>query len=107
MPQAALILGAARELIFNLVNWTQGRYAATAEGFELECLSHPDARSWCAAGALLYMSPDDPAYWECSKLLGDAAICLRGSNNFADLNDNCSHATVLRMFDLAIERVSK
>jgi hypothetical protein len=99
------ILIAARALITRPEHWTQGAYRRDTNGNKL----HRDrgAVCWCPEGAISYVATDDSSRGALSAaddLLADAAGVERGM--FTDWNDDPrrTHAEVLAVMDLAIER---
>lgn len=92
----------ARAKIADPAHWTQGANARNS--FHESCLSHdPRAICWCAQGAIL--SFRDPTEGEAYTQLNNAAKELT-NYGLTSLNDTTDHATVLKMFDIAIERAS-
>lgn len=92
-------LRAAKALIADPKNWTRGAFARSA----FDNVIGPEtegACKWCAVGAL-YKVGD--VHGRAGNLLWDAAAKI-GRGHPALVNDELGHATVLRMFDLAIAK---
>lgn len=86
------LLMEARDLIADEKNWTQHTFGS--------------GRSYCAVGALYttcnYKVPD-PVFVAAWQLLDDLATS-RGFQGMANLNDLTDHATVMEVYQEAIER---
>jgi hypothetical protein len=97
---------AARALIADPAKWTQGWFAKTAKGQRVGP-EEDKAVCWCVMGALKVTSPAGvyhPIHAPAYPFLSRAAESVKGSfGSPAWVNDTTDHATVLRMFDLAIE----
>jgi hypothetical protein len=113
MKAAALnTLIAARKLIEDPANWTQGAMARTERGWQVE----PDAygvSSWCALGAIHREAPTGAALDLATRALNNTAIEL-GFGSIILINDAFkhranrekakAHAATLMVFDLAIAK---
>lgn len=88
----------ARALIADPRNWTQGMAARGQDGTQV-FFFEPTAVQFCAVGACR-RATNDPCV-EFEEL--DSAAQDLGYGEAYLLNDRTDHATVLRMFDLAIE----
>lgn len=97
-PKEALV--AARQLIADPKNFCQGTYALDAGGCAAGW-SSDDAVAFCAVGAVYKVTrswtPDDAL-----DLLNKAAGAAFTSS-LVNVNDLLGHASVLKMFDLAIQ----
>lgn len=100
------ILDEAQNLIRDPKHWTQGRYAATKEGYDAIATSE-EASCWCARGAILRSNstvprPDFKSYWRLQDLLDDRCTSLaikQGFSGITGLNDSTDHKTVMEYFD--------
>jgi hypothetical protein len=90
------ILKAARELIAKPERWTRGCGARNASGQDVNAHSD-DATCWCAIGAIVKVSDDNPVPAE--MLLRRA---LPDGGFISAFNDSHDHAEVLALFDAAI-----
>jgi hypothetical protein len=96
-------LRAAKALIEKPENWHVGYYAKTPGGDDTWG-DLPQACKWCALGALQKVSGDP--YFPIGRrdhVTLEAAARKLGYDCASLLNDTTDHATVMRMFDLAIE----
>lgn len=92
------LLVAARLLIEKPEHWTQGLFARDSEGYSAPSRS-PEAVCFCAMGAVMRASGDDPELeYEGIHLLAQAL----GKQGLASFNDNRCHEEVLSLFDRAI-----
>ncbi len=82
---------AAKALIVDPANWTQGVYKK-------------DGCKFCSKGALREQSRNDMWYADC--WLNTAAYQM-GFDGPIHLNDSTDHSTVMKMFDLAISIAEK
>ena len=101
-PSEQLI--AARALIEQPERWTRGEYARTKSG-QYTKVNGKYAACFCAIGAVAYVLRKRPINAEKTmayKTLLSASIALT-SQDVDQLNDYCDHATVMRMYDKAIE----
>lgn len=96
------LLLTARTVIANKKYWTRNSVAKTKDG--AHCLvESPEARKFCAVGALMFAYPGKnfpEKEWQC---LWEAAMELGYEDGPAMLNDDASHKKVMKMFDRAIE----
>lgn len=107
------LLVAAKNKIANEANWTKGTFARTAEG-ETVIPASKSATCWCSVGALVAASAklEDPKRLKwvgaASDILDAAAKAVmdvpQGVRATVHINDTGSHADVMRMFDLAIQK---
>ena len=100
MSETVEQLKAAKALIFDPRHWCQGARARTCTG-EAVWFSSCTATSWCSYGAILKV---------CELVDSKHTLYLlkkvaqeMGRASVAVLNDETNHATVMKMFDLAIE----
>lgn len=98
---------AARTLIADPADWTQGVWARDAAGRDVDSTS-PKAVCWCAEGAEMFvLDPIEPTPMDkrgkfAFEYLNEAALKL-GYRNLALPNDTTNHATVMLMYDMALE----
>jgi hypothetical protein len=92
------VLIAARKLIEDPKNWTQGVCARSKRGREVDYYS-PLACKWCSVGALAKSSDNNGVLFNKAK----EALKLR-MGNIGDFNDNKPHAEILKVFDKAIKK---
>lgn len=90
------ILKAARELIAKPERWTRGCGARDASGEDVEARSDA-AICWCAIGAIVRVSDDNPVPAEMllRRVLPDGGF-------ISSFNDSHDHAEVVALFDRAI-----
>lgn len=88
------VLLAARTLIADPKDWTQGSYARSPSG--RVCLPRDEvACQWCAVGALAFVTVDHDGAYECmERAVGERAV--------SGFNDSSTHAEVIAKFDEAI-----
>lgn len=101
-------LRAARELITEPQNWTQGYYAANGRGMHVEP-EEDSATCFCALGAIrrVTQEPHERVYFKQAwSLLQEVAKDARGTH-VADVNDNIGHLAVLSLYDEAIKRAER
>ena len=106
-PKESLV--AARELLADPAHHTTGSYYKGPNG-EVNCAPEY-ATCFCAVGALFYVNgvsisdPDKdlPGIDQLIEAVGEILHHPARLQTVFDLNDNCGHAEVLRMFDRAIE----
>jgi hypothetical protein len=91
------ILKAARELIAKPERWTRGSAARNSSGEHVHARSD-DATCWCAIGALVMVSADNPVPAE--RLL--RSVLPDGPGFITSFNDSHDHAEVVALFDRAI-----
>lgn len=88
-------LVAARTLLSDKKNWTQGGYARDSVG-SLIPPQHPCAACWCAAGALMAVGAPDSVADRAAIALLDNGFDVPGTN------DSEGYKATLRMFDETI-----
>ncbi len=86
-----------RKLLSNPLRWNRGRYAVDC--FGMRCLAHdPNAIRWCALSACnKFANKFD--YSRKELLLAAKQLNF---TSITHLNDNGTHADVMKMFELAI-----
>lgn len=99
MSDVITTLKAARKLITLRKNWTQGWFAHSKTGKEVDPRSRY-ATCWCASGAIRKFNPN--WYADAERALEDA---MHGE--ISTFNDDSSHRLVLRAFDAAIKLAEK
>ena len=105
MITTAEILKRAKAKIENPGHWCQGFPAKDVRGRSAK--PHSDyAVRWCAIGALDSVSGRFDALWymKARDCLMTSAIECGNAIGIAHLNDHSDHATVMRMYDLAIAK---
>jgi hypothetical protein len=97
------VLKAARDLISVPERWTQGADARrSADDHERLHPTHPEAKLWCADGALIKAAKDnDAAYRVARKALREQT----GALALVKFNDSRTHPEVLAIFDSAIAQL--
>lgn len=103
------VLRAAKALIENPENWTQNMYGRHTKTSKRHLMGFDEAATcWCSVGALQKVAGHEEVYHLESRL-GEAARLIANTveENAVHFNDNRSHAEVMHMFDLAIERAEK
>ena len=96
----AEILRAAKAKIEDPAHWCQGEYAKDALGQRASEYSD-EACAWCAMGA--FHTIDNGSSYDAFRSLAKAANEIHQGWGIPNVNDNTDHATVMRMFDRAIE----
>lgn len=116
--EAVELLLAARDRIADPYDWCQGTYSKDSDGCEIPADS-PEASSWCAVGALWWVSRETGESPADLRLIVLALRALAhplhsgrydlpqlrlGSNQYAVeyVNDRLGHAAVMDMYDDAI-----
>ena len=101
-PIPLLIIQRAREIIDDQ-RWCRGSYARGKAGASVS-VHHPDARRFCAMGALLLAASElcgtDTS--AASNLAHETAKLLSPTGSLVFINDFSGHAAVLSLFDAAI-----
>lgn len=104
---AAQQLEAARKLIEDPKHWTQNVCARNRQRGEEVASRSPDARCWCAVGALLHVIFDEKDQVSARRYLAAASRGLSPNGGIIIVNDSRSraeaHPRVLAMYDRAIE----
>ena len=106
------LLVASRSAIASPERWLQGYAAVNRYGIETDPRSDTACR-WCALGAILRHDPSltgdelGPLGQEAVDVLNGSAVCVSpvlagASEPLVELNDDATHAEVLRVFDLAV-----
>jgi hypothetical protein len=96
------LLKAAKAKIADEKHWTREAWARDEGGVKID-EGHPDARQWCAVGAL-YLVGDFPKAAAARLILDQVATEGRG---IFDVNDRLGHDAVMRAYDKAIELASE
>ncbi len=104
-PVPLLIVQRAREIISDEQHWCRGCYARGKAG-TVVAVDDPDARRYCAMGALIV------AAWElcndnaaATNLAHDMAKIVSPTGSLVFVNDHFGHSAVLSLFDVAIARL--
>ncbi len=101
-PVPLLIIQRAREIINDEQHWCRGSYARGKAGISV-AVNDPDARRYCAMGALLVaaseLCSDDLT---ASNLAHDIAKIISPTGSLVFVNDHYGHSAVLSLFDVAI-----
>ena len=109
------ILIAARDKIADERRWTQQAFARDVHGRIIGLSEDPGATCWCAIGAMEAVTAGDRSprgstsyltYRRAVTTLQEASHAL-GYQGVVRLNDDSDHATVMKMFDKAIEQAGK
>jgi hypothetical protein len=96
------VLKQAQELIRNPEDWCQGELARDNRNIYID-INADGACRFCSEGALRVVHGKDDFLGTVSwDLINEAAVFL-GQKNAIMLNDKTDHATVMKMFDKAIE----
>lgn len=110
-------LKAAKALIADMSNWTQGTYCRQSDGSA--CQSHPqDATQFCAVGALWMVLGSKEGFYPmvyrsentvAGRLLNYASKIGTSYTHPhpVKVNDNLGHAAVMQMYDVAIEKAER
>jgi hypothetical protein len=101
-PISLLIMQRAREIISDDQRWCRGSYARGKAGASIS-VHHPEARRFCAMGALLLAASElcsDDA--DAGNLAHEVANLLSPTGSLVFINDYSGHAAVLSLFDTAI-----
>ena len=100
-PVPLLIIQRAREIISDERRWCRGSYARGKAGISV-AVNDPDARRYCAMGALIVaaseLCSDDAA---ASSLARDIAKIVSPTGSLVFVNDHYGHSAVLSLFDVA------
>jgi hypothetical protein len=95
------VLIRAKSLIEDPKHWAQNYYAYSAEG-TMTGVDSEDAVSWCALGATFKMTNGEADL--ASELLQAASVDLFSDGyDVISVNDELGHASVMQMYDKAIE----
>ena len=89
------IIEGARFLVANKATWTQRTNARDSDGYSTDS-NNPNARRWCALGALEKVA--NPSGYEAG-LASEAAWQLSGNIGLAAINDHDGREAVLTLFD--------
>lgn len=100
-PEVVRQLEAAKALIADPTNWCQGTMAMSRHRWPIG-ISDPQASAWCSEGAIVRITGAVSEKGNLWRFLRSASHELGYFAPF-ELNDNTNHATVMRMFDRAIE----
>jgi len=102
-PIPLLIIQRAREIISDDQRWCRGSYARGKAGASVS-VDHPDARRFCAMGALLLAASElcGRDTTAASNLAHETAKLLSPTGSLVFINDYSGHAAVLSLFDEAI-----
>ena len=96
------LLRRAKRLIKNKNNWCQGYYARDSDGQIVEA-NTPEARQWCATGALMKIGND--MQMTCvygMDFCAQTELVEGTTKSIALFNDKFEHEDVMLMFDQAI-----
>ncbi len=97
-----IVIQRARDLISDEQNWCYGTHARGRGGFPVS-VKHPDARRFCAMGALLRAASEVcSTAKDADNLAKDIANMISPSGSLVFINDHRGHAAVLSLFDQAI-----
>ncbi len=101
-PVPLLIIQRAREIISDEQHWCRGSYARGKAGISV-AVNDPDARRYCAMGALLLaaseLCSDDTT---ASTLAHDIAKIVSPTGSLVFVNDHYGHSAVLSLLDVAV-----
>jgi hypothetical protein len=100
------ILKAARELISDKSKWTTDALSRDAANEPLESGFASGAVCWCALGAIEFITNHVVSFTSPVSHLYEAAEAIVGQFP-AHINDAYGHATVMRMYNLAIALAEK
>ena len=101
-PVPLIIIERARDLISDEQQWCYGTHARGRGGFPVS-VKHPDARRFCAMGALLLAASEVCSTAEdADNLAKDIAKMISPTGSLVFINDHRGHGAVLALFDQAI-----
>ena len=95
---------AARELLTEQSRWCRGAFARSVGGVHVHPMS-PQAVCWCAIGALIKVTRMEPGHN--AKLFLSTVAIENFHTNATVVNDHNGWGDVLRLYDLAIERMKQ
>jgi hypothetical protein len=100
-PVPLIVIQRAREIISDEQHWCRGSYARGKAGISV-AVNDPEARRYCAMGALLLaaseLSSNDAT---ASSLAYDIAKIVSPTGSLVFVNDHYGHSAVLSLFDVA------
>lgn len=96
------ILTAAKSLISDRNNWTQGDFAVDSCGKDVSIRSDR-AVKFCAIGAVRRTGHKNNVDYSWAEHLLSETAKLYHDDEITHVNDTCGHSTVLGLFDKAIE----
>lgn len=100
MSTPAETLQKARDLIADPAHWTQKASARSAEGNSVSVRS-PKAESFCTLGAIDRVVGHDSGFYDATHFIYQV---IGSADSIAQFNDSHTHAEVLDVLDVAIEK---
>ena len=104
MVKVIEILKTARALISDPANWIQNSFATNKQG--VTCPSHSrEATCWCATGAIFKAENGKDIGGIAEGALMETLGTRHYDRHVPQYNDSHTHAEVLQLFDVTIERL--
>ena len=101
-PIPAIVIQRAREIISDEQHWCRGSYARGRAGAPVS-INHPDARRYCAMGALMLAAQEMSSdFATAEELVYRAAQIISPTGSLVVTNDYEGHVAVLALFDAAL-----